>query len=191
MSHNRTNTTIRFYTIHCSHHEEKLTWIIDFNICTSTSSIYTHPSLSKSLQPPTSTASTYPASTLPPSPQPPAVSSSPVPLSSPNPATSRGTRLRFRTYHPKVLASAHTTNSTNPTLSLHALKGRKIGKCINVPSLSRQPRRTPTPHPGFTKEHHLLLPRRFREPKALQEIFFVEEQRVGLGCDWDIYGCWD
>jgi hypothetical protein len=62
---------------------------------------------------------------------------------------------------------------------------------ILIPRLSRQPRRTPTPHPSFTKEHHLLLPRRFREPKALEEVFFVEQQGIGLRCYWDVDGCWD
>jgi hypothetical protein len=60
------------------------------------------------------------------------------------------------------------------------------GKGNNVPSLSRNSRRSTTPYPGLAEKHNLLVQRGFRKVKFVQELFFAQQQRVGLRGDRDI-----
>lgn len=61
-------------------------------------------------------------------------------------------------------------------------------KMKNIPSLSRNPSRRPTPHARLAEKHNLLVQRRFRKPEAIHEFSLVEKQRVRLRCYWDIDG---
>jgi len=71
-----------------------------------------------------------------------------------------------------------------PLLPIHPTS--RVLPHLLPPRLSRQLRRSPTPHPGFTIKHHLLLLSRPLEPHPILKLLRTYEERIGFCCDGDV-----
>ena len=59
---------------------------------------------------------------------------------------------------------------------------------IRIPSLLRNARRSPAPHPRLAEENHLLARRRLLEAELVLEVVGGEEERIRMGGDGQVDG---